>query len=90
MPTSGLEDDPVPNLPTLTVTDEQAARLLAVFGSVDAYKAWLRETLKAYVLEQERRRVDRVAQQEREAQVQQFITELFPEPAPDPLPGGTP
>jgi hypothetical protein len=43
----------MPNLPTLTVTEEQADRLLAVFGSVDAYKEWLKTTLINYVVSQE-------------------------------------
>jgi len=32
-------------LPTFTVTDAQAARLLAVFGTTGAYKAWLRRQI---------------------------------------------
>lgn len=43
----------MPTLPTLTVTQPQADRLLAVFGSVDAYKAWLLTQLKAKVMEAE-------------------------------------
>lgn len=40
-------------LPTLTVTDAQATRLLAVFGDVPTYKAWLIGQLKAKVMEAE-------------------------------------
>lgn len=40
-------------LPTLTVTTEQADRLLAVFGSPDRYKEWLKQTVIAYVISQE-------------------------------------
>lgn len=47
----------MPDLPTLTVTDAQAVRMLAVFGDVATYKAWLRSRIVAYVLEQEQRRM---------------------------------
>lgn len=40
----------MPQLPTLTVTDAQATRLIAVFGDVAGYKAWLLRTLKAAVM----------------------------------------
>lgn len=40
----------MPTLPTLTVTQAQADRLIAVFGSVDAYKIWLKQTLVEYVV----------------------------------------
>lgn len=40
----------MPNLPTLTVTDAQATRLLAAWGSVAAYKEWLRQNIISYVL----------------------------------------
>ena len=32
----------MPDLPTVTVTDVQAARILAVFGTVTKYRTWLR------------------------------------------------
>lgn len=63
----------MPTLPTLTVTDEQAERLLGVFtNSVDpdtgesltpqqAYRRWLRDTLVGHVLAQEGIRLDREA-----------------------------
>lgn len=37
-------------LPTLTVTDAQAQRLLAVFGTADEYRRWLKKQLVDYVL----------------------------------------
>jgi uncharacterized NAD(P)/FAD-binding protein YdhS len=43
----------MPALPTFTVTDAQAQRLLAAFGSVDNYKAWLKEQLVRYVVDHE-------------------------------------
>lgn len=36
----------MPDLPTITVTDAQATKLLEFFGDADAYKAWLREAIK--------------------------------------------
>lgn len=56
----------MPNLPTFTVTDTVAQRLLAAFEgqedetgapltAVQAYKRWLRSSLTHYVLEQELR-----------------------------------
>lgn len=39
----------MPELPTLTVSDAQAARLMAAFGSVVDYKAWLRRQLVDHV-----------------------------------------
>lgn len=69
----------MPNLPTLTVTAEQAERLLAVFGDVDGYRAWLKDALKTHVMTQERHRVDRMAQQQREAEIKQIAADLFGE-----------
>jgi hypothetical protein len=43
----------MPTLPTLTVTQAQADRLLAAFGTVDQYKAWLKEQLINYVVSHE-------------------------------------
>lgn len=43
----------MPQLPTLTVTQPQADRLLAVFGDVAGYKVWLLASLKAKVMEAE-------------------------------------
>ena len=45
----------MPDLPTITVTQAQADRLLAVFpGGAAAYRAWLKATLAAHVIERER------------------------------------
>lgn len=43
----------MPQLPTLTVSAVQADRLMAVFGSPEAYKSWLMKNLKARVMEVE-------------------------------------
>lgn len=43
----------MPTLPTLTVTQAQADRLLAAFGSVANYKEWLKQNLIQYVIDYE-------------------------------------
>lgn len=37
-------------LPTLTVTDAQATRILTAFGTALAYKIWLRDAIVNYVI----------------------------------------
>lgn len=44
----------MPALPTLTLTDAQAERCLAAYGSVAAYRAWLRDAVRDHVLAVER------------------------------------
>lgn len=44
----------MPTLPTLTITAAQAERCLAAWGSVAAYKAWLRDMVATHVLATER------------------------------------
>lgn len=39
----------MPTLPTFTVTDAQAQRMLAAWGSVSEYRRWLREQIAMYV-----------------------------------------
>lgn len=43
----------MPALPTLTVTQAQADRMIAAYGSVTAYKQWLRESIAAFVAHRE-------------------------------------
>lgn len=43
----------MPNLPTLTVTDVQLARCIAVFGDALTYKTWLRERLRVEIVQHE-------------------------------------
>ena len=43
----------MPQLPTLTVTDAQAQRMLAAYGSVDNYLEWLRSQIIEFVVSQE-------------------------------------
>ena len=44
----------MPDLPTITVTDEQSTRCIAAWGSVSAYREWLRAQVIAYVRATER------------------------------------
>jgi len=41
-------------LPTFSVSDSQAAELLAIFGDVDAYRAWLKRELYVKVIKARR------------------------------------
>lgn len=66
----------MPTLPTLTVTDAQATRLLAAFGSVENYKAWLKEALIARVVEHEAREVEQNAAIARENNRVKLQTEI--------------
>lgn len=45
-------------LPTLTVTDDQAQRILAAFGSEADYLRWLTEQVNGVVLTAEARMLD--------------------------------
>lgn len=47
----------MPDLPTLTVTDAQANRMLAAYGSVANYKLWLREKIIEHVLNEEEKQL---------------------------------
>lgn len=55
----------MPDLPTLTVTQAQADRMLAVFGTVEAYREWLRESI-----------INHVLAEEEQVRVEQFHAEL--------------
>jgi hypothetical protein len=39
----------MPDLPTITVTQAQADRMLAAYGSVANYRLWLKTTIIQYV-----------------------------------------
>lgn len=56
----------MPTLPTLTVTDAQAQRITAAFGSVANYKAWLKSQVIEYVLHYEERQFDQSYMAERD------------------------
>lgn len=77
----------MPDLPTLTVTTNQADRLLAAFdGQYDAdgnvltpaqaYRQWLRDGLRAYVLRSEARTIDESHNASKRAALAQVEAEL--------------
>ncbi len=43
----------MPDLPTITVTQAQADRMLSAWGSAANYKTWLKQMIIDYVLSQE-------------------------------------
>lgn len=47
----------MPQLPTFNVTDAQANRILEAFGTTQAYKDWLRNSIKNFVTEYETRTI---------------------------------
>lgn len=81
----------MPDLPTITVTATQADRLLAAFNgqtaddgtsltAQQAYKRWLVEQLRAYVLRSEARTLDESHNVSKRAALEQVEAEL---PDPD-------
>lgn len=75
----------MPDLPTFTVTAAQAQRLLDVFGSAAEYKAWLRQSIKAKVIEHESAQANDAYQAARR-QITDEVDVILPEPAEDPVP----
>lgn len=61
----------MPTLPTITVTQAQADRMLAAYGDVATYKRWLADQIRQYVTQIETSRIrqeaDVVAEQTRVA-----------------------
>lgn len=57
----------MPDLPTLTVTQTQADRMIAAWGSAAAYRAWLKEQIIAFVINYETEQTDAVYNAERES-----------------------
>ena len=72
----------MPNLPTLTVSDTQLARLVAAFTDAAGYKAWLKAALLDEVQRREARRLDEEANSAKAAALESLAAEL---PAPDPV-----
>lgn len=67
-------DDHMPFMPTVEVTDEQANRLLAAFGSIDAYRTWLRAQLTNRLREYELSLIDENTAQQKADKVQEVAT----------------
>lgn len=72
----------MPTLPTLTVTQAQADRMLAAYGSVDAYKEWLRDRIVAHVLQVEARALDEQANATKRQQLATLANSMPQPPAP--------
>lgn len=47
----------MPDLPTITVTAEQASRMLAAYGDTATYRTWLRRQVVEYVVAAEQNRM---------------------------------
>lgn len=73
----------MPDLPTLTVTGPQLARLVQSFQDAAGYRAWLKSALIDEVQRREARRLDEEANAAKAAALAALAAEL---PAPDPTP----
>lgn len=76
------------DLPTLTVTDEQAGLVLEAFGGVEAvaipaYQDWLARALIAYIIEKKRRSLRQASLVEDTNTLAAFVASL---PQMPPLP----
>lgn len=72
---------PLPNLPSITVTDTQLAKCVAAFTDAAGYKAWLKAAVRDEVLRRESRRLDEEANTAKRDALAAMESEL---PAPDP------
>lgn len=66
-------------LPTISIRDEHADRVIAAFGDVTAYKAWLREQVVSYVVGVEQRAMQAEALEQQRAAAAALRTELSQE-----------
>lgn len=73
----------MPDLPTINVTQAQADRMLAAFGSVPKYKEWLRQQIVNHVLSVEVQGVQQEVEVAQRAKRQEVIDAL-PKPPPPP------
>jgi len=72
----------MPNLPTLTLTDAQLAKVTQAFTDAAGYKAWLKAALLDEVQRREARRLDEEHNAAKAAALESLAAEL---PAPDPV-----
>ena len=72
----------MPNLPTLTVSDTQRARLVAAFTDAAGYKAWLKTAVRDEVQRRTARQLDEEHNAAKKAALAALDAEL---PAPDPV-----
>lgn len=66
----------MPDLPTITVTQVQADRMIAAYGSVDNYKAWLKDQIIQYVTMVEDRKLFETYVAQRDAKAAEVQTNL--------------
>lgn len=66
----------MPDLPTLTVTQAQADRMIAAWGTAAAYRQWLRSKIVEYVIDYETTQTDLAYKSQREADRAQARLEL--------------
>lgn len=80
----------MPNLPTVSVTQAQADRVLVAFGgtlelAVPAYKDWLVKTVRAYVLDEARRSLEVASAAANQTALGNINADLPPEPPLGPM-----
>lgn len=66
----------MPDLPTITVTNAQMQRLMAVFGDGPAYKQWLKQQLKNVVISAELQKLESTHRVEMEAKRAEITADL--------------
>lgn len=66
----------MPMLPSIEVTQTQADRMLAAYGSIANYKQWLTQSIIDYVLADEERKRREVFDADQTAKRKQGATEL--------------
>ena len=78
-------------LPTITVTDDQAARMLAAYGTVANYQTWLADSIIDFVLAAEMKKIDdaayivaQKAQADKDAAIAALVASLPPRSKPVP------
>jgi hypothetical protein len=62
----------MPTMPTIDVTQAQADRALAAFGSVANYKRWLADSVRDFVVNKERQAINLRHEQQRQAEIAQI------------------
>lgn len=67
----------MPTLPTFDVTDNQANRMIAVFGSPEAYVEWLKTTIVEYVLAAEEKEIRAQFEEEYQERIAQGRADLL-------------
>ena len=66
----------MPTMPTIDVTQAQADRALAAYGSVANYKRWLADSVREYVVTKERAAINLRHEQARQAEVAQVEADM--------------